>query len=120
MSAEEPNRPACAGHDPELFFPESQHHGRRSPGYRADVARAKSICAGCPVQAECLDRGLREERFGVWGGLDQYARADLRRERGISLPIRKPWEAALRELSTEPAAVSTREYRRRQREGVAA
>jgi WhiB family redox-sensing transcriptional regulator len=35
----------------------------------ADAARAKAICARCPVRSLCLTRALeRAEPFGVWGG----------------------------------------------------
>jgi WhiB family redox-sensing transcriptional regulator len=35
----------------------------------ADIARAKAMCALCPLQAECLSGALeREEPWGVWGG----------------------------------------------------
>ncbi len=34
-----------------------------------DIARAKRICATCPVLAECLEGALeRREPWGVWGG----------------------------------------------------
>ncbi len=34
-----------------------------------DIARAKAMCALCPLQAECLSGALeREEPWGVWGG----------------------------------------------------
>jgi WhiB family redox-sensing transcriptional regulator len=34
-----------------------------------DIARAKSICTGCPLLVPCLD-GARQRRepWGVWGG----------------------------------------------------
>ena len=45
--------------DPDLFFAESPR----------DVARAKELCAGCPVRAACLTGALqRGEPWGVWGG----------------------------------------------------
>ncbi|HEY2331384.1 MAG TPA: WhiB family transcriptional regulator [Acidimicrobiales bacterium] len=34
-----------------------------------DIARAKHLCTGCPVQAPCLEAATeRREPFGVWGG----------------------------------------------------
>src|SRR5574341_437448 len=37
---------ACRGMDPELFFP--------ADGDNAGAARAKRVCAACPVRSECL------------------------------------------------------------------
>lgn len=49
----------CWENDPELFFAESP----------ADVELAKSLCASCPVRADCLAGALeRREPWGVWGG----------------------------------------------------
>ncbi|HEX2272863.1 MAG TPA: WhiB family transcriptional regulator [Acidimicrobiales bacterium] len=34
-----------------------------------DIARAKAICAECPVRQLCLEGALaRREPYGVWGG----------------------------------------------------
>ena len=34
-----------------------------------DIARAKAICAKCPLSASCLSGAMeREEPWGVWGG----------------------------------------------------
>jgi WhiB family redox-sensing transcriptional regulator len=34
-----------------------------------DIARAKTICAGCPVIVACLEGAIdRREPWGVWGG----------------------------------------------------
>ena len=34
-----------------------------------DIARAKAICALCPVRQECFEGALaRREPWGVWGG----------------------------------------------------
>jgi len=47
------------GTNPDLFFAESP----------LDVARAKELCADCPVRAACLAGALnRGEPWGVWGG----------------------------------------------------
>ena len=55
---------ACAGEDPELFF---------SPD-PADIAKAKQVCAGCPVRLPCAQAAdRRKERYGVWAGIDRDA-----------------------------------------------
>ena len=42
-----------------LFFSDNIH----------DIARAKAMCALCPLQEQCLADALeREEPWGVWGG----------------------------------------------------
>jgi WhiB family transcriptional regulator, redox-sensing transcriptional regulator len=49
----------CRSGDPDLFFAEAP----------ADVERAKSLCAACPVREQCLVGALeRREPWGVWGG----------------------------------------------------
>lgn len=76
------NHGLCVGvEDPEIFFPS------RAPG-QAD--RAKAICAGCPVQRECRRYALKApEEFGVWGGLDEVERAEIRRRRLAAARKRK-------------------------------
>ncbi len=65
-----PVGPACAGADPDLFFP--------LPGQSA--AAAKAICAGCRVQSACLARARANgEQFGIWGGVDLGAEAGTAR-----------------------------------------
>lgn len=55
----------CAQTDPDLFFPDKGGSTRES----------KSICARCPVAAECLDHALaHDERIGIWGGLSPAER----------------------------------------------
>lgn len=49
----------CRSYDPDLWFAETP----------AELERAKQLCAGCPVKAECLASALsRQEPWGVWGG----------------------------------------------------
>ncbi|AIJ25199.1 MULTISPECIES: WhiB family transcriptional regulator [Amycolatopsis] len=70
-------RAACRDEDPELFFPVSE----MGPGAR-QVARAKAVCASCPVRAECLayalDSGLDN---GIFGGTTEQERRSLIRSR---------------------------------------
>ncbi len=68
-------RAACRHIDPELFFPE----GSAGPALQA-VDLAKRVCAACPVQARCLNWALEHSAtFGIWGGLTEGERRDLRR-----------------------------------------
>jgi len=71
------NRAACLSEDPDLFFPIGST-GDAVP----QIAAAKSICAACPVLAQCLDFALEARQdYGVWGGLTEDERRSLRRSR---------------------------------------
>ena len=50
---------------------------------RGESAReAKAVCAGCPVRQHCLEYAMRWDQLcGVWGGLSERERRQLRRER---------------------------------------
>jgi WhiB family transcriptional regulator, redox-sensing transcriptional regulator len=62
----------CAQADPEAWFPDKGESSKP----------AKRVCASCPVRVPCLDYALsRGERFGVWGGLSERERRDLRHGR---------------------------------------
>lgn len=70
------DRAACIGHDRELWF--SADKGFATDDAR--TARAKAVCAGCPVVAECLDYGWRRE-YGIYGGMTATERKNARRRR---------------------------------------
>lgn len=60
----------CAQTGADFFFPE--------PG--SSVREAKRICGMCEMRPACLEYALRnDERFGVWGGLSEKERLELRR-----------------------------------------
>ncbi|MFC5993641.1 WhiB family transcriptional regulator [Pseudonocardia hispaniensis] len=71
-------RAACAtpGIDPEIFYPIDT-----GPAGAQAVARAKQVCAGCRVRAECLADVMASEdpaeRWGVTGGLSADERSAL-------------------------------------------
>lgn len=73
---------ACRGADPDIFFVE----------VGGSIARAKAICAGCPVIEPCRDHAVRwNEPAGVWGGLSVQARRVERkrlRRRQNGIPAR--------------------------------
>jgi WhiB family transcriptional regulator, redox-sensing transcriptional regulator len=68
----------CRTHPPATFFP--------SDGVGVD--RARKICAGCPVQAPCLEYAL-EHRIdhGVWGGTSERERRRILKRRRLEVTI---------------------------------
>jgi WhiB family redox-sensing transcriptional regulator len=57
----------CTGEDPDIFFPA---HGDTG-------AKARQICANCPVSEKCREYATQADEFGIWGGLDQEERRTL-------------------------------------------
>lgn len=67
----------CRGADPEAWFPPGDPG---SPGYEGMAARARDICALCPVRRACLELAIAlgpDAAEGIWGGLDPAERAAL-------------------------------------------
>ena len=64
----------CRQVDPESFFsPEAE----RGPRRRSREAKAKAVCAVCPVVSKCLEHALAvREPYGVWGGLNPTERGN--------------------------------------------
>lgn len=58
---------ACAGVDPELFFPDASEQWQ-------PTRDAKRICAGCPVRDVCLSQTPAWDRWSVSGGLTSHER----------------------------------------------
>jgi WhiB family redox-sensing transcriptional regulator len=68
-------RGACREADPTLFF---HPEGERGPARRNRDAAAKSVCASCPVLAQCREHALAvREPYGVWGGLTEDDRETI-------------------------------------------
>lgn len=64
----------CPQTDPEVFFPE--------PG--GSPAAAKEICGTCEARPDCLALALSLGNvMGVWGGLTERERKDLKRTAGL-------------------------------------
>lgn len=61
----------CVDVPTAVFFPES-----------GDVRRARAVCAGCTVRAECLDYALHASGeyplLGIWGGTTADERRRMR------------------------------------------
>lgn len=61
---------ACLHADVDLFFP--------TKGGSPDAA--KRVCARCPVRLQCINYALADESLvGVWGGLTDRERREIRR-----------------------------------------
>jgi WhiB family transcriptional regulator, redox-sensing transcriptional regulator len=72
------DRAACTDMD-MLFF---GRDGEPRPEREIREAKARAVCASCPVRAQCLDYALRNSiKHGIWGGLDGEERARERRRR---------------------------------------
>lgn len=81
---------ACRQGDPDALFVQG-----------AAQNKAKLVCGGCPVRAECLADALDNQvEFGVWGGMTERERRALLRRR----PEVKSWRA-LFEKARRAAAV---------------
>lgn len=75
MSADWKTRAACRAEDPETFFPVGEPG---NPGYDRQADRAKAVCHTCPVIADCLAYGIREDE-GIYGGTTPAERRSARR-----------------------------------------
>ena len=76
-------RGRCVGVDPNVFFPDEASG-------QAWSAEAKRICKGCEVRTDCLEAALRRGEVGVWGGLTDQERQELRIERGLAVAPKGP------------------------------
>lgn len=94
-------QPACADPavSPEWFFPlgldeiaerypEPSLREVHTEYNRDNAARARAVCATCPMQMPCLEFAAAERMVGVWGGVLFSARgfpiANRRTRRGAS------------------------------------
>lgn len=68
-------RAACAGLNPDAFFPLAEV----GPAYEASVRAAKAVCARCPVRKQCLAFAMTDMPYGIAGGFTAEERRALRR-----------------------------------------
>jgi WhiB family redox-sensing transcriptional regulator len=69
---------ACRTADTKLFY----------PGVGTNGAEAKAICKSCPVMTECREWAIPNEKFGIWGGLSERERRNLRTDLAVVLECR--------------------------------
>jgi WhiB family transcriptional regulator, redox-sensing transcriptional regulator len=73
--------PACATVGGDFWFPEKSDGSSNS----TEMLLAISICKKCTHQVECAEWGIENERFGIWGGVTENQRRNIRREKDIKL-----------------------------------
>ena len=67
--------PVCQETDPEYWYPEAG-------GERYESLVAKKYCGECPVQRQCAIYAIEaDEHYGIWGGLTDRQRVDVRNGR---------------------------------------
>ena len=57
----------------------------KTDGYADAVKEAKAICEECHVLEQCLDYAMRNEPFGIWGGMTESQRARHRQK--LRVPV---------------------------------
>ena len=74
---------SCRTVDPATFF---HPEGERGPSREARDRAAKSVCASCPVIAQCAAHALAvREPYGVWGGMTEEEREAIYRRKTLKL-----------------------------------
>lgn len=69
-----PGARACAGTNPDRFFPDPADH--------AAITAAQTICAACTVRPGCLEYALHHHiTDGIWGGKSERERRTIRSAR---------------------------------------
>lgn len=86
-------RIACKDHDLSVFF-----------GGVVATRVAKSVCAVCTVRPYCLEKGWEEE-YGVWAGLTDEQRRQLRAALGTDSMTSRDRRRTIRTLGAKPVAV---------------
>jgi len=67
---------SCRKLDTGLFFPIGQ-----TGDAEVKIARAKKVCAACPVRQQCLEFAITtNQEYGVWGGHSEDERRVVRRQ----------------------------------------
>lgn len=72
---------ACRNKDPRIFFPEQGCISR----FGKDICNgnAEQFIDPCPVRTQCLAWALdTNEEYGVWGGMDERERWQLKKAEG--------------------------------------
>ena len=58
-----------------LFYVFEEHKGRINEFFSVDIV--KRLCFACPIWRNCLEYAIRNEDYGIWGGLTTRERDAL-------------------------------------------
>lgn len=70
----------CSQADPELWFSE----------FIAEQRVAIAICQHCPLREKCLQYAVENKVDGIWGGMRESTRNEIRRGLGIKAKPMRP------------------------------
>ena len=75
----------CRGVDSSFFF---HPDGDRGPARAQREARAKAMCARCPVLEQCRAHAMAvQEPYGIWGGMSESERESAVRSANRKLAV---------------------------------
>ena len=75
----------CRGVDSSFFF---HPDGERGPARAQREARAKAMCARCPVLEQCRSHAMAvQEPYGIWGGMSESERESAVRSANRKLAV---------------------------------
>lgn len=79
---------SCTSATTKLFFPTYATSGhpvasRVTVKHRTVPSNVAAICNSCEIRKECRQWGIHHELYGIWGGLSDYEREEIRRRLGI-------------------------------------
>lgn len=78
--------PGCASVGGDFWFPERSAGDGPVPALNFKSEETKfaiSICNSCVHKTECQQWGLKHEKHGIWGGLNENERKPIRRRLNI-------------------------------------
>lgn len=70
--------PLCAQVGGDFWFSDKEDPTNNSLD---NIQIAKRVCGQCIHRIECAEWGIRQENFGIWGGLTTYERKAIRSKR---------------------------------------
>lgn len=77
-----PRGGACATKPTSIFFPDP-----RTRGITPEMREAIDTCTGCIVRLPCFKYALHHEIHGIWGGLTEAQRENMRRQLKITVSV---------------------------------